>query len=705
MNQLDVYYRALIDYRAQTLARRECIAQRGAVTKVNTESDRITVTRMLCTIDEDWVNAIEAGLVHIEKAIKEERQFIRSNGEVVPIEKVKHVSKDSVEHLSKHSNLIAREIEGEDIIPDHLYTVERLSDYAVYENRFLYMLLCYLRDFITLRYNKILESTNTYDANMTMNKEIKINKRSISYQVNLAEIRKDDEYLRDHNEAKEMIDRIDLLLKAVIAFLSTPLMEYASKAPMLRPPITKTNVLKMNNNFKGAMALYEYVTAYDKPGYTIETKVIELNPFREQIADEFAETVLLSSFLTYEYGLDIRDELQKSYEEEEKRRKEEEYQLFLEKLEKARRRVQKAEMSPEEYILMLERQIRFLEDKCAALDAALAEIKRLKAELEAAYGRIAELEALIEELRAELAYQIQKYIEDMAALKAAHAEEIRLLNEAHAIEVERLNEEIRQTIEKYEAEISRIRLEHAEEIRKLHEAYAAEIDRINEEHAREIESIHEAHAEEIRKLHETYADEIRKLHESYVEEINGINEAHAEEIRQINEAHASEVAELNDEISRLNEEIGHINEEHATELKKLNVKMDEERRAHLDERKRILEECNRNIKTAEDKHQSEKVSFNSTIREKQLMIDNLIAERDSMIKERRIMAAELYALRVKCGVKASEDDLTSKENFDELEREFNVFKSFYKEQWNKTKKRIKKEVMQTIHEKPPKVKK
>ena len=55
-------------------------------------------------------------------------------------EKVKNVSKDSVAHLARHSNLITRYEEGEDIIPDRLYTVERLSDYAVYENRFLYML-------------------------------------------------------------------------------------------------------------------------------------------------------------------------------------------------------------------------------------------------------------------------------------------------------------------------------------------------------------------------------------------------------------------------------------------------------------------------------------------------------------------------------------------------------------------------------------
>ena len=150
MNYLDIYYRALIDYRKNTTEFRECENQRISTAKANAKDDKILVTRKICTVDTDWVDAIEAGLVHVEKAIREERQFIRSNGEVIDIEKVKNVSKDSVEHLARHSNLITRYEEGEDIVPDRLYTVERLSDFAVYENRFLYMLLCYLRDFITL---------------------------------------------------------------------------------------------------------------------------------------------------------------------------------------------------------------------------------------------------------------------------------------------------------------------------------------------------------------------------------------------------------------------------------------------------------------------------------------------------------------------------------------------------------------------------
>ena len=118
MKHLDVYYRALLNYREQTVADRDCTAQRRALAKVNTDSDRIVLTRKICTVQEDWVDAIEAGLEFIDKAIKEDRQFIRSNGEVVPIEKVKNVSKDSVSHLARHSNLITRQTDSADIIPD-----------------------------------------------------------------------------------------------------------------------------------------------------------------------------------------------------------------------------------------------------------------------------------------------------------------------------------------------------------------------------------------------------------------------------------------------------------------------------------------------------------------------------------------------------------------------------------------------------------
>ena len=132
MNHLDVNYRALLGYRALTRENRDCTALRRILAQTDPQNDKIVVTRHTCTVDEDWIIAIEKGLIDIEKAIKEERQFIYSQGEVEPIEKVKHIARESITHLAKHSNLITKEQEGDEIIPDQLYNVERLNDYAVY---------------------------------------------------------------------------------------------------------------------------------------------------------------------------------------------------------------------------------------------------------------------------------------------------------------------------------------------------------------------------------------------------------------------------------------------------------------------------------------------------------------------------------------------------------------------------------------------
>ena len=373
MNQSDAYYRALLAYKKLTAEQRDCRRDSHAFAEAE-GAERVTVTRMICTVDEAWIDAIEAGLIHIEKAIKEERQFIYSNGEVIPIEKVKHVSKDSVEHLARHAELITRAPEGEDLIPDKLYTVERLSDYAVYENRFLYMLLCYLRDFVTLRYQKILELTNRYDGRLTLDKEITTFGRTVTVKLDLTDHRQDDPYLREHNPAKALIDRMDLILKTVLAFLSTPLMESAGKAALLKPPITKTNVLKMDNNFKGAVALYDYIIAYEGDGYTVTEDNREIAPFGDALREDMAEAELLLTHIPYRYGLDITPTLKANLERDENAARQAELKSRADALELLRRRMERDGEAPEAYVLELEKLTRTLRHELDRLDPLYTEL-------------------------------------------------------------------------------------------------------------------------------------------------------------------------------------------------------------------------------------------------------------------------------------------------------------------------------------------
>ena len=525
MNYLDTLYRALVDYRKNTLTSNECKVQRNAVMTADSEKDEIEITRKNCTVEEDWIVAIERGLEFIEKAIKEERQFIRSNGEVVPIEKVKRVSKDSVEHLARHSNLFTREPEneGDDLIPDQLYTVERLSDYAVYENRFLYMLLCYLRDFIGMRYEKILELTNTYHGKMSMNKSIVESNRRIRYEVKLEEEKKNDEYLREHNAAQRELDRILTIYKAVLVFLNTPLMVEVAKSPMLKPPVTRTNVLKMNRNFREALSLYEFVTAYDRDGYTITTETRTVSPFVGVVGEEMAETVELALFLTYQHGLGIKDYLKKNYEAEESRRRDEERRKYAEQLRNISRHLKTSGMKPEEYIQLLEKRIRDLEKEEEELVEAKKKIEELTKKIERYRAEIHNAHETIRSLGNEIMRLNQKYADDMAAAETAFAEQLRQLNEAHETAMQALAEE------------------HETAVRALNEAHDEAIATLRQEISDLEESKRQAEETHFRAMSTAraeFAAQLGALNAEYEEKSNGLNAQIADGIEKMNALNA-----------------------------------------------------------------------------------------------------------------------------------------------------------------------
>lgn len=598
MNQLDVYYRALSDYRQQTLADHNCTSLRMAIATTDTEQDKIVMTRAMCTIDNDWVDAIEEGLVHIEKAIKEERQFIRSNGEVIPIEKVKHVSRESVEHLAKHSNLITQYDNEDEIIPEKLYTVERLNDYSIYENRFLYMLLCFLRDFITVRYNEILELSNKYEAEIAFNKKITTAKQQMTYTLSMRDVKRDDPYLKENNPAKDTIDRIHLLLKTVIAFLGTPLMQEVAKVAMLKPPITKTNVLKMNNNFKGAVALYEFIMSYDKKGYQIEHQTKTLAPFQEALADELAEAGGLVSFLVYEYALDINSALRDSYLREEERRKVARIKQRNDRIETLKRKLANSEISIEEYTLTLEDQLRELsgqEDRAErladALEAECAKTKQLTSLVERLTETVAQLHAEIEDLK-------QKHFEEIERMKQEHEDAMHVL------------------IVKHEAEMQACREQYEQQIREM-----------TEQHEQEMQALKAQHEQEVAALHESYRAELQ---------------------RQKDEAEAAA-------------------------------------RQHAEALAAVQEEARARVEQLRSEHDAALTALQGSLADCTAELDASRADYEALMEDHRQTKARVKALG------GMTENYTDKEGFNELEREYQAFTRLYKQQWELTKKEIKKQ--------------
>lgn len=597
MNQLDLYYRAFLDYRKLTAQDKESARQRDIISHSNSDADRLESIRYFCTINEDWINEIEAGLVFVEKAIHEERQFIRNDGEVVPIEKTKHVDKHSVEHLSRHSELISRvPSDGSDeITPDKLYMIERDSDYAVYENRFLYMLLRYLESFIDIRLVRIQELGNTYRASLSMKKSISLGRRHINYELSLDEERRNDPYAVLNDEAEELVHRMEGLEHWVGSLLSTPLMEQVAKVAMIRPPITKTNVLRMDNNFKKAVALYEYVSSYEGDGYTIEEEKKVWNPFSDIMGDELSEIVMLSSFLTYEYGNDLKERLAESYAEEEERRRKLEEEKLVSQIAALKKRIAESGESPETYMLMLERRNRMLENDSVMLGKVTEEkkllteqVRTLEKQNEIAENRISALEENVTEKNREIDALNVRYETDMAALRKEHAEAIEALCR-----------------------------EHAEEVETLVGEHEASIKALKEEHSAQMHNIREY-------CDKTVADARRE---------------------------AEEKVRTNVDVTRA-------------------------------EIQSVRDECER--KTAE-------IRSNAAAE-----VEKYSKETERVTKANYLMRGQLNGLRHKYGLLPKEEDFSSKERFEELEKEFAAFYELFEGEWKKARKRIRKDILWTF---------
>ena len=644
VGKLNKQYRAFIDYRKVTGPDSDLKRDRKTYKSLNQEQDFFEAIKINCTIDEDWVEFIESKIEYVTKAVNEERQFIETIGEVVPIEKVKKVSKDSVKHLAKHSNLITKVPENEDdILPEKLYMVEKISDYTVYENRFLYMMLCYLRDFIDLRVSKIQEAISTYKSDFKMTKVFETKSRILKFETSFFEDRKDNPYPLLNEKTKDILERINTFSHDVQALLSTDLMMQVSKAPMIKPPITKTNVLKMNNNFKNAVALYEYLASYDKKGYSLEEVKMDLHPFEEPMADEMIELVSLTSFLSFKYGNNIESLLKEEYDEEERIKRLEEIKRNADQIKALKKRIKESGMGMEEYMLLLEKQNRQLEKDSADLVVAKNEILALK--------------------------------EQMAGIE----KENRILK----ITIEDLKKEV----EFYKEEIIRINREHQEEIYNLNLQHQEEVTNLKEKHLEEVTNLKEKHIREITNINEQHVTEISDLTEKYETEIDELNTNHHNEIIALEDTFEKEKKDLYTDYNQHLESLTHKNEVITDANEKMRIKITENEKFVSDElakmareKDKLIAECNKAIK--------------ETIATSNKEVLDARALTEAAIEETRYANAKVNALKLICGMLTDEDDFTSKERFFELDLQRKAFNKLYKEEWKRTKQRIKKEIFE-----------
>ena len=401
--------------------------------------EHLDAKRFECVVELDWIERIEDGLPYVEKAIMENRQFILQHGSTVLIEQAKRISKTSVEHLAHHSEMITHEPEPEqDLIPDKIYIVENTDNYAVYENRFLYMLLCYLQDFVDTRYSGIVKVWSTFTSELAMDKTVRFGKRTLQYSILLNENAENDESTSFDKKTAAILGRIREIQQQITSLLNMPLMKEVSHAPMLKPPVTRTNVLRMDTNFRETVALYDFLVEYHKDGYVVKEIHQTMEPFTPEALEDFAEILASLSYLTYRYGGNLHEAMEEDYLAEERILKEIRDREAQEHLAQLKRELAQTGKSIEQYLVALEQRNVDLEKDRAMQRVLENKLMEKEQEIEDHQKNARKLKISIGELENE----IKRQSSAMQRKEAQWEQEMRQVQEVNRMALEEKQEAI-----------------------------------------------------------------------------------------------------------------------------------------------------------------------------------------------------------------------------------------------------------------------
>lgn len=462
-------------------------------------------------IDMDWVIAIEETLPYIQKAIDEQRRFIKQAENVVRIKKAKKI-----------------------------LTVEREEGFAIYENRVLLTLIHKALMFVDDKYSKMKDVPNDSYNKITMNRHLELNQQKLDFSVNY--VNENHESLAEDLDVEDIeslsdFDRIRRIRQGLNECLATPLMKEIAKEPQVKPPLTQTNLLKENPNFKKAVELWNFLDTYKKKGFELVGE-----EYNGKMTDENKEDVYLAMefqhfMMSITTNPALRKMLQEKYEEENALAKEE-----SDRPEKVKEMVLEAQTEAvrKEEIEKLTAEITELKQKIAEQKQKIEEQANI---IKTQEGKIAALEnereshaKQVEQMNADFAEKTRIAEENFANRLSAKQKEFDDAQTAHNEYVTKLNTDNAN-------KIAELNTNHSNEVAQLKCDYENRIDTINKENATATANLKSDYEGQLTSMKADYTSQIK----NYEKQIADIKAENAKNVKELNDNHAKEIKTITKE--------------------------------------------------------------------------------------------------------------------------------------------------------------
>ena len=428
----------------------------------------------------------------------------------------------------------------EETLPYIQKAIDEQESFAIYENRVLLTLIHKALMFVDDKYSKMKDVPNDSYNKITMNRHLELNQQKLDFSVNY--VNENHESLAEDLDVEDIeslsdFDRIRRIRQGLNECLATPLMKEIAKEPQVKPPLTQTNLLKENPNFKKAVELWSFLDTYKKQGFELVGE-----EYNGKMTDENKEDVYLAMefqhfMMSITTNPALRKMLQEKYEEENALAKEE-----ADRPEKVKEMVLEAQTEAvrKEEIEKLTAEITELKQKIAEQKQKIEEQANI---IKTQEGKITALEnereshaKQVEQMNADFAEKTRIAEENFANRLSAKQKEFDDAQTAHNEYVTKLNTDNAN-------KIAELNTNHSNEVAQLKSDYENRIDTINKENATATANLKSDYEGQLTSMKADYTSQIK----NYEKQIADINAENAKNVKELNDNHAKEIKTITKE--------------------------------------------------------------------------------------------------------------------------------------------------------------
>lgn len=261
-------------------------------------SVKLAKKRLIQDIAIDWIDTIEDCLPNLDTIVRNPRKFIVQEEDIVDISLARSISTESVKHLAQHTNMISKVDADGMVTPNKILNITKEESFEIYENRFIYTLLLKLKDFVTMRYDKIKKASATQDVlELDVESRFNLPKKKITYRTEYLAQLSFDEVMQLDPDTLTKIERVAKIDRIITDFLSSSFAKSMRNSAPVRPPISRTNVILKEPNFKKALTLWQFVETYQVTGGFATSDDVEDYPVDSESIERLKNMVTLNTMV------------------------------------------------------------------------------------------------------------------------------------------------------------------------------------------------------------------------------------------------------------------------------------------------------------------------------------------------------------------------------------------------------------------------